>query len=1266
MRKILYLTVIFAFFGLSLNAQEKNNLYWDFSKVDTFNEVKTKKYILLKGINSKEELRSKLLLPDLNIISFGLNKTMSNTNASDNSKIEAYAIIESDNLSNVSLSSLNFITYEISYFKDEKNKEIGLTHLFYVKLNTPDDVVKLKQITKEFKVDIVDNNKYMPLWYTIYCSKKSKGNALEISNFFYNSKQFKAVEPALENKMLMLLNSSNCPTSDNYANWGMNQDSDIDINACEAWEYTKGSSCITVAVIDEGFDLDHQDLNNIHPLSYDATSGTYNNTTPNPVVEVYPNSLGSTHATCVMGIIGAEHNNNYSIAGVSPNSPIMPISLDLLDAPDYKLESSTIGNNWESLFADGINFAWVNGASVINLSLGSVGQDGPLMVKEAINNAITQGRGGLGCVVVAAAGNSGHNNVYWPANRTDVIAVGNLMSNGLRNANSSFLGGRVDVIAPGTDVNTTTRHAEKANVNGTSFAAPFVSGIAALVLSVNDNIPFNEVKKIIESSVKKLPNYSYSTTLGRTNGSWNIETGYGLVDAEAAVAAATQWVSSTVGVNPDFAINQVIECGKIFTIETENMVGDGTVEYEWDFGNDIIETSTNPVPSLSPSPYNGQTEEDVYIITLTITDGSGCKTIIKKPICLKKPDVNITGETEICGFNSIELCADAFVPIPSSAVSYKWYNENNDQVGSGECISIYSPGTYTLEYTIGMNNTFISLPHVVNADLSINPQWSTFWGGGGAQKLMYGDTDDLGNPYVAGQTYDDINGEILSLINGPTPFVTKFNTRGIPIWSTPIDGLNGVICKIKNRKNTLSTYVAGATTDNKAFVAKIHQELGLVDWVKVIEIDGAISAEGLAVYGNDIYISGTLRSINSNDPLANYESSKSPTIYGKATAAAYCIKLTDSPKQGAIVEWSTYLSSGSDSSWGVDTDSNGQPYVISNTAGLGLYDLSDVLITDKRKTPKSIGNGKDILVAKLKSSDGDLDWYTFYGRSGVSENSYDVIIDRKDNVLIAGNGSVSSNEVYEGLLISIKNNGVLNYAQNYESALLFHALDVDNQNNIYIKGFGKKNINYNPPLGSYVSSTSGDENTTDAIVYKLKDANSVAPSVYWFTKFGGNEDEYGSVVMYHDQTNSLYVGGRTESGNFETNHAVQGDYMGGYDGFLTKFNCQKDLVGIGFGRLNNTNPPIKGVNKLKESISVYPNPSTSGKFTIKISSISTRLKQEELTSVVEIINMNGIVIYRNEGVGLTNDIDISNHSKGMYFMKIQIGEKQEVRKLIYQ
>ncbi len=118
----------------------------------------------------------------------------------------------------------------------------------------------------------------------------------------------------------------------------------------------------------------------------------------------------------------------------------------------------------------------------------------------------------------------------------------------------SNFGSQLDIVAPGvlnysTDRSGTVGYTNNnyiPNFNGTSSACPHVAGVAALILSVNPCLTGQQVRDIIEQTAQKVGGYSYSTTAGRPNGTWNNQMGYGLVDAHAAVLMAQSMGSATL------------------------------------------------------------------------------------------------------------------------------------------------------------------------------------------------------------------------------------------------------------------------------------------------------------------------------------------------------------------------------------------------------------------------------------------------------------------------------------------------------------------------------------------------------------------------------------------------------------------------------------------------------------------------------------------------------------------------------------------------
>lgn len=404
------------------------------------------------------------------------------------------------------------IVYVGRYFTNSDGKEVGLSHLFYVKLKKESDLQKLEKLAESHNVEIIGNNEYMPLWFTLACSKESSGNSLEMANLFYESNLFASCQPDLLcNDELSIVND---PYYDNQWHLHNTLYHGIDINFEAARSITTGDPDIIVAVMDQGVQLDHPDLN-IFNISYDSETGQS------------PSNVYGNHGTRCAGLISAKTNNGIGVASIAPSCKVMSVSNSLAASPDSRQKR-----------ADGINFARLNGASVISNSWGS---SVPYqIIDDAISYALTLGRNGLGCVVVFSSGNDWSNSVGYPANsHSDIITVGAVEKNGSR-ANFSNYGVDLDIVAPGSDIGytTTTGSAYVSGISGTSFSCPLVAGVAALILSVNSSLTQKEVADIIETTAKKCGQYSYAISAGRTNGGWNNEMGYGLVDAYAAVLKA--------------------------------------------------------------------------------------------------------------------------------------------------------------------------------------------------------------------------------------------------------------------------------------------------------------------------------------------------------------------------------------------------------------------------------------------------------------------------------------------------------------------------------------------------------------------------------------------------------------------------------------------------------------------------------------------------------------------------------------------------------
>jgi thermitase len=229
--------------------------------------------------------------------------------------------------------------------------------------------------------------------------------------------------------------------------WGLQK-----VQGPAAWDITTGSPSTIIAVVDTGVWGGHPDLAGKVLAGYNTFTGTSDA------------SDDSGHGTAVTGVVAAATNNGVGMAGMSWLSPVLPV----------KVCDST-GSCPYSNMAKGMTWAADHGAKVINLSLGGASACGSTL-QSAVDYAWSKG-----VVVVAASGNS-NTAVYAPANCNNVVAVGATGTTDTRLSWSNY-GSALDLVAPGTTILCTSLSGGYAWGSGTSFAAPFVSGAAALLMS---------------------------------------------------------------------------------------------------------------------------------------------------------------------------------------------------------------------------------------------------------------------------------------------------------------------------------------------------------------------------------------------------------------------------------------------------------------------------------------------------------------------------------------------------------------------------------------------------------------------------------------------------------------------------------------------------------------------------------------------------------------------------------------------------------------
>jgi thermitase len=241
----------------------------------------------------------------------------------------------------------------------------------------------------------------------------------------------------------------------------------------EAHSFTEGDNAITVAVLDTGVDLDHPEYRHVLLQGYDFVDvidgasefiGDYLEADVIPEDEV-------GHGTHVAGIIAARGTNVPR--GVAPRCRILPIRVLAAMSKDGRRVGAGLVEN----INNGVKWAIDHGADVINMSLGVRHTGGGLPHQEVIDYAKRKG-----VTVVAASGNDGRQEMYYPGAFPSVIAVGAANRDGDL-ADFSTFGDHVSLIAPGVEIYSTSMEDGYAFSTGTSHAAPFVTGAIALLKS---------------------------------------------------------------------------------------------------------------------------------------------------------------------------------------------------------------------------------------------------------------------------------------------------------------------------------------------------------------------------------------------------------------------------------------------------------------------------------------------------------------------------------------------------------------------------------------------------------------------------------------------------------------------------------------------------------------------------------------------------------------------------------------------------------------
>lgn len=328
------------------------------------------------------------------------------------------------------------------------------------------------------------------------------------------------------------------------------------VNAPPSWATTTGSTDIIVADIDTGFALSHQDLTDHWKYNqaefgggkesdgidndsngyvddyrgWDFTASGLGDNNPQAGT-INPNGIGTSHGTETAGLVGAAGDNGIGTTAVSQNVSIIPLQV---------IDDNGLG--WSDAVANAIIYAVDQNVDVINMSLGTSGDD-PI-VRQAVDYAYDNN-----VVVVAAAGNCGNTGtggvctgnptgfITFPASYNRVIAVGATTSTNARASFSSY-GQRLDVVAPGsgtivsptwTSGNGTSAYAS--TLYGTSYSSPIVASSVALIRSIRPSSSVDDVRALIMAGASKLS--------GMNGSFYSTSYGHGILDVNKAISISS-------------------------------------------------------------------------------------------------------------------------------------------------------------------------------------------------------------------------------------------------------------------------------------------------------------------------------------------------------------------------------------------------------------------------------------------------------------------------------------------------------------------------------------------------------------------------------------------------------------------------------------------------------------------------------------------------------------------------------------------------------
>ena len=395
-----------------------------------------------------------------------------------------------------------------------------------------------ERILSEKNLDVLTKLNFAPNLYEVVA--RGREDALAASVELHEDERFTLAEPAFIEHIPQRF-TPNDPRFAEQWQWNNNGQNGgtagADVAAEEAWDSTLGAG-IRVAVIDNGFDADHEDL----AAGVSGRSGFFHQVDGGTAAFTQGTAgmPDNNHGTFCAGIVGARHDNGNGGCGIAPECELMLIAClgDQVGTQTTLARAVGYATNPENenVVTD------AGGADILVSSLGPNGADWELTVtlELALEAAGRDGRNGRGLAIFWAASNGRNVDVTLDevVSHDNVIAV--VRSDRDDKEDNAARGATVDLIAPGVDVFSTRSGNDYGTSTGTSFAAPCAAGCAALALSIKPDLTRDELRQLMFDSAEKIGGVAYDA-----NGH-NDDYGFGRVDARQAVLNAAGSVPSAV------------------------------------------------------------------------------------------------------------------------------------------------------------------------------------------------------------------------------------------------------------------------------------------------------------------------------------------------------------------------------------------------------------------------------------------------------------------------------------------------------------------------------------------------------------------------------------------------------------------------------------------------------------------------------------------------------------------------------------------------